>query len=69
MTQLQAGDCVNLVSGGCLMTVRCISGNDAECDWFDGNQQLRWGVFRVSQIAEMDSLMGQVPTNGGVLVQ
>lgn len=48
--ELKVGDCVNPVTGGCLMTVRTITGEDVRCDWFDDHQQLQSGAFKVSKL-------------------
>lgn len=36
--QIQAGDVVELKSGGPNMTVKWISGTECYCEWFDGKK-------------------------------
>lgn len=41
MSEIKEGDKVQLKSGGQVMTVDGISGNVAQCVWFDGNTSKR----------------------------
>lgn len=42
---MQVGDCVNLRTGGCLMTVILVCGEAIGCMWFDDSAQLHKEAF------------------------
>lgn len=46
---MQAGDTVQLKSGGPLMTIKWVDGNDAYCEWFDG-AKIMGAPFVVAQL-------------------
>ena len=49
---MKSGDCVQLKSGGGLMTVREVR-DDSDvimCDWFDVNGSLQEGAFKVAEL-------------------
>lgn len=52
--QIVEGDTVRMKSGGPLMTVASISGENANCEWFDNKDQAQFKQFRLSSIVKDD---------------
>ncbi len=49
-TQLKPGDTVRLNSGGPLMTISTIEGQNAFCEWFTDDQQLQSRSFVITSL-------------------
>ncbi|WP_199728308.1 YodC family protein [Achromobacter sp. K91] len=51
----QQGDVVQLKSGGPLMTVTSISGNDVSCTWFDEKNKVNTRSFPAAILEKYDA--------------
>jgi uncharacterized protein YodC (DUF2158 family) len=51
---IKAGDVVQLVSGGSLMTVERVEGTRAYCVWFNEDDQLNRDSFELATLAHPD---------------
>ena len=54
MDKINAGDVVQLKSGGPLMTVRFVDGDQAYCEWFDKskNEGAKFALLQLEKIED-----------------
>jgi uncharacterized protein YodC (DUF2158 family) len=52
--QFKPGDTVKLKSGGPLMTIQSITGDEAWCEWFNAKEERQSGSFGLHMLVHAD---------------